>query len=85
VTSCGPNSSPTALFPQSSDKCQRFYNGQPITLIVPARSVPQCANCGELVFTYNTEEQINLAYRTQTDAQRNGPSAKKGEEEQAGG
>jgi len=47
--------------------------------------VPQGANCGEMVFTYDTEEQINLAYRTQINALRNGPIAKKGEEEGAGG
>ncbi len=62
-------------------QCQRLHNGQPITVMVPALDVPQCANCGELVFTYDTEEQINRAYRAQTDALRNGPSAKKSEEE----
>src|SRR5260370_11586020 len=62
-------------------QCQRLHNGQPITVMVPALDVPQCANCGELVFTYDTEEQINRAYRAQTDALRNGPSPKKSEEE----
>ncbi len=66
-------------------QCERFHNGRPITVILPALTVPQCANCGELVFTYDTEEQINLAYRLQTDALRNGPSPKKGEEERGGG
>jgi hypothetical protein len=54
-------------------ECQRLFSGQPITVVLPALNVPQCANCGELVFTYHTEEQINLAFRAQTDALRNGP------------
>ncbi len=58
---------------------------KPITVILPALDVPQCANCGEMVFTDDTEEQSNLAYRTQTDALRYGPSAKKGEEERGEG
>ena len=52
--------------------CQRFNDGQPITVVLPALEVPRCGNCGELVFTYDTEEQINRAYRAQTDALRNG-------------
>jgi hypothetical protein len=48
-------------------QCQRLHNGQRITFIVPALDVPQCANCGELIFTYGTEEQINLAYRSQAE------------------
>ena len=53
-------------------QCQRFDNGQPVTVAVSALEVPQCGNCGELVFTYDTEEQINRAFRAQTDALRNG-------------
>jgi hypothetical protein len=49
-------------------QCHRFNNGQPITVVLSALDVPQCGNCGELVFTYDTEEQINRAFRAQTDA-----------------
>ena len=66
-------------------QCERIYNGQSITVVLSALNVPKCANCGELVFTYDTEEQINLAYRAQTDALRNGPNARKVAEERAGG
>ncbi len=53
-------------------QCERFDNGQPITVRLPALNVPKCGNCGELVFTYDTEEQISLAFRAQTDARCNG-------------
>jgi hypothetical protein len=59
-----------------SYQCQRIHNGQPITVVLPALKVPKCGNCGELVFTYETEEQINQAFRAQTDALRNGPAPK---------
>ncbi len=62
-------------------QCQRFDNGQPITVVLSALDVPQCGNCGELVFTYDTEEQINRAYRAQTDALRNGACRPKDGEE----
>ncbi len=62
-------------------QCQRFDNGKAITVVLPALEVPQCSNCGELVFTYDTEEQINVAYRTQSDAVRNGASRTKYGEE----
>ena len=64
-------------------QCERVYDGQPITVVLSALDVPQCGNCGELVFTYDTEEQINLAYRAQTDGLRKGPSPSKGAEERA--
>src|SRR5260221_14003296 len=66
-------------------QCHRFANGQPITVVLSALDVPKCGNCGELVFTYDTEEQINRAYLAQTDALRNGPSPRKGAEEPARG
>jgi hypothetical protein len=53
-------------------ECQRLDNGRPITVVLPALDVPRCGNCGELVFTYDTEEQINRAHLAQTDALRNG-------------
>lgn len=65
-------------------QCQRFDNGQPITVVLSALEVPRCGNCGELVFTYDTEEQINRAYRAQTDARRNGAGPANGAEEKAG-
>ena len=65
-------------------QCERFHNGRPITVVLPALDVPQCGNCGELVFIYDTEEQINLAYRAQTEALGNGASAANGEEVKAG-
>jgi|HubBroStandDraft_4_1064222.scaffolds.fasta_scaffold480362_2 hypothetical protein len=65
-------------------QCQRFDNDQPITVVLAALEVPRCGNCGELVFTYDTEEQINHAYRAQTDARRNGTSPANGPEEKAG-
>jgi hypothetical protein len=66
-------------------QCQRFHDSQPLTVVLSALNVPKCANCGELVFTYDTERQIDLAYREQTEALRNGPSPKKGAQEPAGG
>src|SRR5438105_4956073 len=65
-------------------QCERFHNGQPITVVLSALNVPKCGNCGELVFTYDTEEQINLAYRAQADALANGATPTNGEEEKAG-
>jgi hypothetical protein len=53
-------------------QCERFDNGRPITVVLSALDVPRCGHCGELVFTYDTEEQINLAYQAQTDALGNG-------------
>lgn len=53
-------------------QCERLYNGRPITVVLPALDVPRCENCGELVFTYDTEEQINRAYRQQTELAHNG-------------
>ncbi len=67
-----------------SYQCQRFANGQPITVVVSALDVPRCGSCGELVFTYDTEEQINRAYRAQADALRNGTSPANGAKETAG-
>jgi hypothetical protein len=47
-------------------ECARVYNGQPITIVVEQLSVPRCDNCGELVFDYLAEEQINDAFRAQS-------------------
>jgi hypothetical protein len=40
-------------------QCQRVHNGQSITVTLPNLSVPRCGHCGELVFDYDAEEQIN--------------------------
>ena len=53
-------------------QCERVYNDQPITVVIPALAVPQCGNCGELVFDYVAEEQINRAFKTQISALANG-------------
>lgn len=44
-------------------QCERTHNGQPISVVVRALQVPQCGHCGELVFNYAAEEQINQAYQ----------------------
>jgi hypothetical protein len=41
-------------------------------LVIPNFAVPKCENCGELVFDYVAEEQINQAYQAQTSALANG-------------
>ena len=51
-------------------ECQRLHNGKPITLVLAALAVPRCDNCGELVFDYDAEDQINRAYELQTRPQR---------------
>jgi hypothetical protein len=48
-------------------QCERVYNGRAVTVVIPDLAVPRCANCGELVFDYLAEEQINQAYRAQTE------------------
>ena len=47
-------------------QCERLHNQRSITVVLPAFHVPKCGNCGELVFTYYTEDQINLACQAQT-------------------
>jgi hypothetical protein len=49
-------------------QCQRLHNGQPITVTLASLTVPKCAHCGELVFNYEAEQQINEAYKAQTAA-----------------
>jgi hypothetical protein len=46
-------------------QCQRRYKGQPITVVLSRLAVPQCQNCGELVFDYVAEEQIKRAFEAQ--------------------
>ncbi|HXG11391.1 MAG TPA: hypothetical protein VNK04_16675 [Gemmataceae bacterium] len=47
-------------------QCQREYGGKPVTINVTNLAVPKCRHCGELVFDYIAEEQINRAYAAQT-------------------
>jgi hypothetical protein len=42
-------------------QCQRLDHGQPVTVTLPELAVPRCEYCGELVFDYEAEEQINRA------------------------
>jgi hypothetical protein len=44
-------------------QCQRLHHGRSVTLSIPQLAVPRCANCGQLVFDYLAEEQINRAFR----------------------
>src|SRR5260370_28822167 len=44
-------------------QCQRLHNGRTVTVSIPHLAVPRCANCGQLVFDYVAEEQINQAVR----------------------
>lgn len=43
-------------------ECERTYRGQVVTIQIPDLIVSKCANCGELVFDYFSEEQINKAF-----------------------
>jgi len=58
-------------------ECRRDFRGEPVTVTVTDLAVPKCRNCGELVFDYLAEEQINRAYAAQTQAagDRNGAPA----------
>src|SRR5882724_1819916 len=53
-------------------QCELGYNGQPVTVILANLAVPRCDNCGELVFDYEADEQINRAFELQTRALANG-------------
>ena len=44
---------------------ERLYEGRLIAVDIPNLDVPQCANCGELVFNYGADEQILDAVKTQ--------------------
>src|SRR6266851_3781395 len=43
-------------------RCQMEHNGQPVTVVVSDLAVPRCANCDELVFDYEADNQINRAF-----------------------
>lgn len=47
-------------------ECTLVYRDQPITVSLANLAVPKCGNCGELVFDYEADDQINKAYEAQT-------------------
>ena len=49
-----------------SYQCQRLYQGQPIMVSISDLAVPKCGHCGELVFDYLAEQQIERAVQEQT-------------------
>lgn len=53
-------------------QCERFYKGKSISLEIPDFAVPKCENCGELVFDYVAEEQINKSLQMEISALVNG-------------
>ena len=44
---------------------ERTHNGQRLTVVLANLCVPRCGHCGELVFDYEAEEQINRACEAQ--------------------
>jgi hypothetical protein len=51
---------------------QRNHLGQRVTIAVSNLAVPKCRNCGELVFDYLAEQQLNQAFSDQIHGQANG-------------
>jgi hypothetical protein len=82
LTSPGPAETPARPFPWFCPncrrqevrratipyQCERLHEGQPTTVVLENFSVPRCDNCGELVFDYEAEEQINRAFEDQASA-----------------
>jgi hypothetical protein len=96
LTSSKPALSPARPFPWTCPKCQhkevwrvtipyecaRLHEGLPITVVVQRFSVPRCNNCGELIFDYDAELQIDQAYQAVTSgltSAKNGLGAKSGQ------
>jgi hypothetical protein len=48
-----------------SYQCQRLHNGQPVSVTISDLAVPKCGHCGELVFDYLAEQQIDRAFQEQ--------------------
>ena len=79
-TSTQPTESTARPFPWSCPKCrrkevrratipyqcERLVGSRSITVVVENLCVPRCGHCGELVFDYEAEEQINRACEGQT-------------------
>jgi hypothetical protein len=42
-------------------RCQLMHKGQPVNVVVPRLDVPKCGHCGELLFDYEADDQINQA------------------------
>src|SRR5262245_66265436 len=42
--------------------CKRQHAGQSIAVHLDALAVPKCSECGELIFDYVAEQQINDAF-----------------------
>jgi hypothetical protein len=58
-------------------QCKRTHGEAVVTLSIPDLEVPKCGNCGELVFDYVAEEQINQAYRKLAITEKNGSTGSK--------
>jgi len=58
-----------------SYQCQRLYQGQPIMVSISDLAVPKCGHCGELIFEYLAEQQIDRAFHEQTNALNNADRA----------
>jgi hypothetical protein len=56
-------------------QCELDCNGQRVTVVLANLAVPRCDNCGELVFDYEADEQINRAFELQTRALSSGPGS----------
>jgi hypothetical protein len=42
---------------------ERLYDGRLVVVDIPGLQVPQCSDCGELVFNYLADEQILAAVK----------------------
>jgi hypothetical protein len=49
-------------------RCQRLFKVHSVTVALAELTVPRCGSCGELVFDYEAEEQINRAFQARTGA-----------------
>jgi hypothetical protein len=47
-------------------QCQLLYKAQPVNVTLPNLAVPRCSHCGELLFDYEADDQINQAFKVQT-------------------
>lgn len=44
-------------------RAEGLYEGRPVTAELQGLVVPQCGNCGEMIFNYAADEQIREAIR----------------------
>ncbi|MBI2806483.1 MAG: hypothetical protein HYX68_15995 [Planctomycetes bacterium] len=54
---------------------ERLHEGCLVAVDIPNLEVPKCANCGEQVFNYTTDEQILAAVCAQETARQMSPIA----------